>query len=412
MGLTSALSTALTGLNASETMIDVDGNNLANSDTVGFKASEATFATQFLQTQSLGSVPTTDSGGTNPEQVGLGTMVADISPNFTSGTLQASSNPTDMAIQGNGFFIVQGASGQDMYTRNGQFTMNSNNDLVTSTGSPVLGYAVNNQFQLQTTALQPINIPLGSAVVAEATQNVVMQGTLTPTGGVADQASILQTGVLSDGSYSYPTTAPQITDADTTGGLNGEYTYYVTFSNGTLQSQPSPAGVSTSFVNGTATVAVTATADPGQWTTRNIYRSVNDPPGDTNLYLVGTIDNVTDATATITDSASDASIIANGQTMNLNGPPITASTLLTDVISYDGTSYSNVFQNLGTLEFTGTKDDGSLTPQKMPGDRHHHRGRPDDLHVAVARYSRQSGQRREQPHPRGWRYRRRRRGQA
>ena len=86
------------------------GNNLANSNTVGFKSSTATFATQFLQTRSLGSGPTAYSGGTNPRQIGLGTMVADITPNFSQGTVSISSNPTDMAIQGDGFFIVDGGT--------------------------------------------------------------------------------------------------------------------------------------------------------------------------------------------------------------------------------------------------------------------------------------------------------------
>ena len=63
MGLASALTTALTGMQAAETQVDVAGNNLANSQTVGFKASQAEFATQFLQTQSLGSAPTNTSGG-------------------------------------------------------------------------------------------------------------------------------------------------------------------------------------------------------------------------------------------------------------------------------------------------------------------------------------------------------------
>ena len=68
MGLASALTTALTGLTAAETQIDVVGNNLANSQTIGFKASEAVFATQFLQTLGLGSAPTASTGGTNPRQ--------------------------------------------------------------------------------------------------------------------------------------------------------------------------------------------------------------------------------------------------------------------------------------------------------------------------------------------------------
>src|SRR5580658_2095115 len=116
MGLQSALSTALTGLSASETTIDVIGNNLANANTVGFKASDATFATQFLQTQSVGASPSTDTGGQNPYQTGLGVQVANVTPNFTQGTIEVANSPTDMAIQGDGFFIVQGDDGSQQYT--------------------------------------------------------------------------------------------------------------------------------------------------------------------------------------------------------------------------------------------------------------------------------------------------------
>src|SRR5689334_16265619 len=105
MGLTSSLSTALTGMNAAETQIDVLGNNLANSQTVGFKASTVAFSNQFLQTLSLGASPTADNGGTNPRQTGLGVQVAGITPKFSQGTIQISSNPSDMALQGDGFFM-------------------------------------------------------------------------------------------------------------------------------------------------------------------------------------------------------------------------------------------------------------------------------------------------------------------
>src|SRR6187401_1676896 len=114
MGLASALSTALTGLSAAETTIDVVGNNVANSNTVGFKASSAVFATQFLQTQSLGSSPSDTRGGTNPRQIGLGTRVAETTPDFNQGTIEVSSNPLDLAIQGDGFFIVQGSQGETL----------------------------------------------------------------------------------------------------------------------------------------------------------------------------------------------------------------------------------------------------------------------------------------------------------
>src|SRR5688572_30027363 len=146
MGLASALSTALTGLTAAETTIDVVGNNIANSNTVGFKASEAVFATQFLQTQALGSAPTDESGGTNPRQIGLGVMVAEITPDFTQGTIEISSSPSDLAIQGDGFFIVEGDQGGQYYSRNGIFKTNAQNELVNVSGDRLLGHGVDDNF--------------------------------------------------------------------------------------------------------------------------------------------------------------------------------------------------------------------------------------------------------------------------
>src|SRR5262245_39217879 len=112
MGLSNALQTSLTGMQAAETTIDVTGNNLANSQTIGFKESKAIFATQLLQTHSVGSGPTEGNGGTNPRQIGLGTRTAEITPKFTQGTIEISASPSDLAIQGDGFFIVEDSEGE------------------------------------------------------------------------------------------------------------------------------------------------------------------------------------------------------------------------------------------------------------------------------------------------------------
>jgi flagellar hook protein FlgE len=204
MGLASALTTALTGMTAAETQVDVVGNNLANSQTIGFKASTSVFATQFLQTQSLGSSPTPGQGGTNPRQTGLGTRVAEITPDFTQGTIEVSSNTSDLAIQGDGFFIVEGSQGEQLYTRNGVFKTNSDNELVSVTGNRVLGYGIDDQFEIQTTTLVPLTVPLGSAAVAQATQNVFMQGVLSPSGDLADTAAVTQSATLGDANVPRP----------------------------------------------------------------------------------------------------------------------------------------------------------------------------------------------------------------
>jgi flagellar hook protein FlgE len=204
MGLASALSTSLTGLSAAETQIDVIGNNLANSQTVGFKSSDVVFATQFLQTLSLGSAPSVDTGGTDPRQTGLGVQVAGISPNFNQGTIQISSNPSDLAIQGEGLFIVQGGNGERLFTRTGLFSLNSANELVTPTGQRLLGYGIDEEFRVQSTELVPLTIPLGTEAVAQATKNVVMEGTLTPNGDIADTAAVIQSVALGNAAIPRP----------------------------------------------------------------------------------------------------------------------------------------------------------------------------------------------------------------
>jgi flagellar hook protein FlgE len=204
MGLASSLSTALTGMNAAETQIDVLGNNLANSQTVGFKASDIVFATQFLQTLSLGAAPSDDNGGANPRQTGLGVQVAAITPRFTQGTIEISSTPSDLAIQGDGFFMVEAAGDERLYTRTGIFKLNSENQLVTPTGNRLLGFGVDTDFNIQTTQLVPLEIKLGTEAVAQATTEVTMEGTLTPQGTVADTAAVLQSAILGNGAIPQP----------------------------------------------------------------------------------------------------------------------------------------------------------------------------------------------------------------
>jgi len=203
MGLQSAMTTALTGLQGAETVIDVVGNNVANSGTVGFKESDVLFATQFLQTQSIGSAPSADRGGTNPRQIGLGVKVAAINPDFRQGTIQISSNPLDLAIQGDGFLIVQGAEGEQFYTRNGQIQTNNNNELVTVTGNRVLGFNVDEDFNM-VEELTPLRIPLGEEPVTQPTENAFFSGVLTPLADVGDTPGIIASEVLGDDTLPFP----------------------------------------------------------------------------------------------------------------------------------------------------------------------------------------------------------------
>ena len=295
MGLASALSTALTGLTAAETTIDVVGNNLANSNTVGFKSSQALFATQFLQTQSLGSQPSGNSGGTNPRQLGLGTTVAEITPNFNQGTIEISSNPNDLAIQGDGFFIVEGQTGEQLYSRNGIFKFNSQNEMVTIGGNRLLGFGVDEQFEIQTTALEPIVIPLGMEEVAKATENVYMTGGLSPDGDLATTAERIQTGVLGDALYtappseattgqsSKPSAAGIATSSQAGGAMTPGADYEYRFLYATGQYNPGPPSPPPAFSESVASETVSTSVNPGDGSTQ-----INGIPTD----LSGNYDQV------------------------------------------------------------------------------------------------------------------------
>jgi flagellar hook protein FlgE len=293
MGLASSLSTALTGLSAAEAQIDVLGNNLANSQTVGFKSSQVVFATQFLQTLSLGAAPAVDTGGTNPRQTGLGVQVAAITPKFTQGTVQISSSPSDLAIQGDGLFIVEGQDQERLYTRSGIFALNSQNQLVTPTGNRLLGFGVDSEFNIQSTQLRPLTIPLGSEAVAQATRNVVLEGTLTPNGDIANTAEVIQSMVLGDAAVprpnasnlgmatsSIPATGGITIAHNQGGGTHAEgsvFRYRFTFVDGSgRESTPSsPLTVTIPTGNGLADNTITLNGLPTtpEYSTLRIYRT-------------------------------------------------------------------------------------------------------------------------------------------
>jgi flagellar hook protein FlgE len=195
--LTSAMNTSVNALALNETAIAVIGNNIANANTDGFKASTVLFTTQLSQTISAGSAPTSTNGGTNPQQIGLGASIAATEANFTQGSISNTNNPSDLAIQGSGFFVLNTANGS-VYTRDGGFTLNANNELVNAQGYAVQGYGVNSAFNLNTSQLSNLTIPLGNLNVAEQTTQVSINGALEPTGTVATQGAQLFSDTLGD----------------------------------------------------------------------------------------------------------------------------------------------------------------------------------------------------------------------
>ena len=142
MGLSSVMQVGLTGLAAAELTLDAAANNLANLNTAGYKQSFPQFASQTPATHSQGESPSGSSGGTNPVQVGRGVQTAEVAVDFSQGALVTTGDPNELAVEGDGFFILQTAQGDRAYTRNGQFKINGQQRLVTADGDFVLGFAV------------------------------------------------------------------------------------------------------------------------------------------------------------------------------------------------------------------------------------------------------------------------------
>lgn len=136
---------AVSGLRNHQIMLDVVGNNIANVNTFGYKTGRAVFEDNLSQIVRGSSAPVAANGGApgvggiNPAQIGLGVRLGAITNIFSQGGLQVTNQTTDVAIQGDGFFLVDKA-GANFYTRNGAFNFDTDGNLVTSNGSYVLGY--------------------------------------------------------------------------------------------------------------------------------------------------------------------------------------------------------------------------------------------------------------------------------
>ena len=195
MPLQTSLFTGLSGLAANSTFIDVIGNNIANANTTAYKKSRISFETQISQTIKSGSSPTATLGGTNPAQVGMGVRIGGITRDFSDGGFNTTGAATDVAVSGDGFFILDNA-GSQMYTRNGNFSLDRDFNLVANDGAYVRGYGVDENFNIVDGELRNINIPLGVLTIAEQTDNVNFAGNLNAGGVVATQGSITRSEVL------------------------------------------------------------------------------------------------------------------------------------------------------------------------------------------------------------------------
>ncbi len=209
---------AISGLKAHQTKMDVTGNNIANVNTVGFKGSQTVFQDTLSQVIRAGGAPAADRGGMNPAQVGLGAKVAAITTNWTQGATQSTGRSTDFMIEGDGFFVTRSGTEQ-LYTRAGSFEFDGNGRLVTPDGSVLRGWMADANGNVNPNGpITDLMVPYGQVVSPRATGGVgVTAGTMAgnlpadavPT-DVVQSAIVMydQLGVPQEISYTYTNTGP------------------------------------------------------------------------------------------------------------------------------------------------------------------------------------------------------------
>jgi len=173
-----SLFSAISGLQAHQTKMDVVGNNIANVNTVGYKSSTTVFEDTLSQILHNGSAPTANAGGTNPAQVGLGVKVAEITTNFGQGSAQSTGRDSDFMISGDGFFVTKSGN-QQTYTRAGSFDFDGSGRLVTPDGNVLQGWMATNGVVNTNGPIGDLSVPFGQTLPPVATTAGAITGNLS-----------------------------------------------------------------------------------------------------------------------------------------------------------------------------------------------------------------------------------------
>lgn len=215
-----SLFSGTSGLRGHQTRIDVVGNNIANVNTNGYKAGRSNFRTTILQMLSSAGASNSDRGSVNPTQIGLGATLSSIDPDLGQGNLETTSRRGDLAIEGQGFFVI-GSGDRKLYTRNGAFNLDQQGNLVSlMNGYYLKGWNADLQTGEVDTGpdLQSIHIPIGGMTIARATTTVGYQGNLdSSASGYASTLATegLITGNPLAGGVQNITITPEVGTADT-----------------------------------------------------------------------------------------------------------------------------------------------------------------------------------------------------
>jgi flagellar hook protein FlgE len=253
-----AFSTALSALKAEATAIDVVGNNLANLNTTGFKASAVQF--HDLISQQIGTL-------TQSNQVGMGVGQINAVRQYSQGAIQITQGATDAAIEGNGFFVVKDQNNNSLYTRNGSFQLDSTGNLITTTGEKVQGWNAVGGVLNPNGPVSNITLPLGAVIPAKAT--TTMSAALNLNAQTPVNTSTDPTKPDAASQFSAPI---QVFDS-----LGVAHTLSITFTHGGLSPASPPDPNNADFT--TAPTAPLATGSLTFDATGNLPSANTTPPG-------------------------------------------------------------------------------------------------------------------------------------
>jgi len=322
---------AISGLRGHQIMMDVIGNNIANVNTVGFKSGRVNFQDILSQTLHGATAPQGGIGSINPAQIGLGMTVAGIDVLQTQGNLQSTGKTTDMAIQGDGFFIESDGSGAS-YTRDGAFDIALDGSLANpASGMKVQGWQADAAGGIDITQpLTNITIPIGQRTTALATSNVNLTGNLDAGAAVATAVPTTMTvfdslGISHSVKVTFTKTAANTwnwvatKDAADTGITIAQTAYSAgppvvpAVNNGTMTF--TTAGIesaSTGTLSFTFPDGATATTPAIDMTQMTQFSGTSQPAGQTNGFTSGTL-----VTFAVGNAGQLSGVYSNGQTQVL-----------------------------------------------------------------------------------------------
>ena len=211
-----ALTSGVTGLQAHQQMLDVTGNNLANVNTTSYKASRINFSELLSETVKKASQPTATLGGTNAQQMGTGVSVASITFNMNQGNIVSTGNPLDMAIEGEGYFVLNDGD-QNVYTRAGVFSVDADYNLVdASTGYIVQRIGTTGENDgFQTAGDSNVKVPFDVGMPAKETTEIVLAGNLSSSSTTATPTTnVLTSNLQYTIDSAAPTTSTLFSDLD------------------------------------------------------------------------------------------------------------------------------------------------------------------------------------------------------